>query len=434
MLVPMRLLPAFTSFLCSLALASSLLAEENWPQFRGPRGDGQSTSTGLPVNFGEEKNLKWKVAIHGRAWSCPVIWGEQVWVTTANEQGTELGVLCLDKKTGKILRDDTLFHIATPQFAHRFNTYASPTPVIEEGRIYVTFGSPGTACLDTKTGKVLWQRTDLQCNHYRGAGSSPIRWGNLLIMNFDGSDLQYITALDKDTGQTVWTTKRSVDYKDLDASGQVMNEGDYRKAFATPHVAEVNGKPVLFSSGAKAHYAYEPQTGKELWRFDEHAQHSASTRPLLGDKVLYLQTGFSKGQLLALKLPQTNDPAHPQVLAESDLAWRMKKGVPNKPSMLLIKGLLYMIDDGGIAACVDAATGQEIWKQRIQGNYSAAPVYADGRIYVCSEEGKCAVFAAEREFKLLAENQLSNGVMAAPAISGKSLFIRTRTDLYRFEE
>lgn len=306
--------------------------------------------------------------------------------------------------------------------------------MIEEGRIYVTFGSPGTACLDTKTGKVLWQRTDLVCNHYRGAGSSPIRWGNLLIMNFDGSDLQYITALDKDTGKTVWKTDRSIDFKDLDAAGKIRDEGDTRKAFATPHVATIAGKPVLLSSGAKAHYAYEPQTGKELWRFEERAQHSASTRPVLQGDLVYLLTGFSKGQLLALKLPQVNDPAHPQVLVEENLAWRIKKGVPNKPSLLLVKGLLFMIDDGGIAACVDPATGQEIWKQRIQGNYSAAPVYADGRIYVCSEEGKCSVFAAEREFKLLAENQLANGVMAAPAISGKALYIRTKTDLYRIEE
>ena len=413
---------------------ASLGATENWPQFRGPAGDGHADATNLPTTFGEGDHVKWKTAVHGKAWSCPVIWGDQLWVTTANEEGTELGVLCLDKSSGKVVRDDTLFHIQNPQFCHRFNSYASPTPVIEEGRIYVTFGSPGTACLDTKTGKVLWQRTDLVCNHYRGAGSSPIRWKNLLIMNFDGSDLQYVTALDKDTGATVWKTDRSLDYQDLDADGKVKNEGDYRKAFSTPHVAEIGGKPVLFSSGAKAHYGYDPLTGRELWRYEEREQHSAATRPVISGNTAYILTGFGKGQLLALKVPPVGDAsAKPQVLGDGDLAWRIRKGVPNKPSVLLVNGLIFMIDDGGIAACVDAATGAELWRHRVEGNFSAAPIYADGKIYVCSEEGKVAVLAPEKEFKLLAENRLGNGIMAAPIAVGRALFIRTKSDIYRIE-
>src|SRR4051812_14707060 len=248
--------PSITTLFALALTLTPLYADNNWPQFRGPAGDGHADTAALPVKFGEGDHVKWKVAIHGKAWSCPVIWGDQLWVTTANEQGTELGVLMLDKNSGKIVRDVKLFDIAAPQFCHKFNSYASPTPVIEEGRIYVTFGSPGTACLDTKTGKVLWQRTDLECNHFRGAGSSPIVWQDLLIMNFDGSDYQYIIALDKKTGKTAWKTNRSTDYADLEPDGKVKAEGDYRKAFSTPHVAEVDGVPVLFSSGAKAHYAY----------------------------------------------------------------------------------------------------------------------------------------------------------------------------------
>src|SRR4030095_3059031 len=143
-----------------------------------------------------------------------------IWLTTATEDGTELSVVCVDKESGKILQDKVLFRVSTPQFCHKFNSYASPTPVVEKGRVYVTFGSPGTACLDAATGEKLWERTDFVCNHYRGAGSSPIIWGDLLIMNFDGSDFQYIVALDKKTGKTVWKTDRSVDFKDLDSSGQ----------------------------------------------------------------------------------------------------------------------------------------------------------------------------------------------------------------------
>jgi len=271
------------SLLASLLLLPSIvLAAENWPQFRGPSGDGHSDSTGLPVKFGEGDHVKWKTPIHGKAWSSPVVWGAHVWLTTANEAGTELSVVTVDKETGKIVRDEILFRVAAPQFCHKFNSYASPTPAIEEGRIYVTFGSPGSACLDTKTGQKIWERTDFVCNHYRGAGSSPILWENLLIMNFDGSDHQFIVALDKKTGKTVWETKRSVDYQDLDKDGTVKNEGDYRKGFATPHVYLEKGQPILLSSGAKAHYAYDPRTGKEIWRIDELESHSAATRPVVG--------------------------------------------------------------------------------------------------------------------------------------------------------
>ncbi len=416
------------SALAALLFTTSLFAADNWPQFRGPAGDGQSDATGLPVKFSETEKVKWKTAIHGKAWSSPVIWGDQVWLTTAKEDGTELGVVCVDKNSGKVLRDEVLFHVATPQFCHKFNSYASPTPVIEEGRIYVTFGSPGTACLDTKTGAKLWERTDFICNHYRGAGSSPIVWGDLLIMNFDGSDAQFIVALDKKTGKTVWQTPRSVDYQDLGPDGKVKDEGDYRKAFSTPHVFEMDGKAVLVSSGAKAHYGYDPKTGKELWRYEDRSNHSAATRPVAGFGMVFIPAGFGKGQVLAIKLGGSG------VLGPDALAWTLKKSVPNKPSLLLIGDLLYAINDGGIATCVEAKTGNIVWSERLGGNFSAAPIYADGRIYACNEEGKVTAFAPGREWKPLGESQLADGFMAAPAVSGKALFLRTKTDLYRIEE
>ncbi len=424
--------------ICSIAAAvfsSGAFAADNWPQFRGPDGDGHSDAKGLPVTFGEKEHVKWKTAIHGKAWSCPVIWGSQIWVTTANETGTELSTVCVDKESGKILHDELLFHVETPQFCHEFNSYASPTPVIEEGRVYVTFGSPGTACLDTATAKVLWERRDFVCNHYRGAGSSPILWNDLLIMNFDGSDHQFVVALDKKTGKTVWQTNRSVDYQDLDKDGKPTGEGDFRKAFSTPHVATVDGQPVLFSSGAKAHYGYDPRTGRELWRFEERAQHSASCRPVVGLGMVFFSTGFAKSQMLAVKLPTGLSPKDPpHVLEESQLAWRSRRGIPCKPSPLLVGDLLFMIDDSGIASCVDAKTGTDVWRQRISGNYSASPIFAEGRIYACSEEGKVIVLDAGREFKVLAENRLEDGFMASPAVSGKALYLRSRKNLYRVEE
>jgi outer membrane protein assembly factor BamB len=422
-----------------LGLVTSLrvAAREEWPQFRGPRGDGHSDATSLPLNWGETNHIKWKTAIHGRAWSSPVIWDNQIWLTTATEDGRQLFALQIDLSTGKIVRDLKLFEVEKPQFAHKFNTYASPTPVLEEGRVYVTFGSPGTACLESKTGRVLWERRDFVCNHYRGAGSSPIIYGNLLLMNFDGSDHQFIVALDKGTGKTVWRKERSIDYKDLGPDGKPESEGDWRKAFSTPHLATFFGNPMLISQGAKAVYGYEPATGRELWRVEERTCHSASARPTASADLVFVNTGWSNGQLLALRPGHDGEvlDANAEAAASGKLqvVWKNKRNVPKKPSLQLAGDLLFTIDDGGIASCLEASSGKEIWRERIGGNYSASPLHAAGRLYLFSEEGKATVLAASRDFQKLAENTLEDGFMASPAVIGQALILRTRTNLYRVE-
>lgn len=402
-------------------------AQENWPEFRGPTADGHATAKGLPVSWSETEHVQWKTAIHGKGWSSPVVWGGQIWLTTATEDGTQLFAVCVDLATGKILRDQKVFDVERPQFAHQFNSYASPTPALEAGRVYVTFGSPGTACLDTQTGRVLWERRDFVCNHFRGAGSSPILYQDLLLMNFDGSDHQFVVALNKHTGQTVWQVKRSIDFQDLTPEGKPKEDGDYRKAFATPRVVTLAGRPVLISQGAKAQYGYDPLTGKEFWRVEERSCHSASGRPLYGNGLLYMTCGFSRGLLLALKPDATDAAKAPQEV------WRVGRSMPSKPSPLLVGDLIFVVDDGGLASCLDAQTGKEVWRERIGGNYSASPLYAEGRIYFFSEEGKTTVVKADRQFAKLAENKLEAGFMASPAVSGKSLILRTKTHLYRIE-
>jgi outer membrane protein assembly factor BamB len=401
-----------------LLLLVALLAQ--WPQFRGPDGNGLSSATGLPVKWSETENVKWKTAIHGRAWSSPIVLGNQVWVTTATPDGKQLSALAVAKDTGKIVFDLKLFDVPTPQFAHAFNTYASPTPVGEPGRIYVTFGSPGTAALETATGKVVWTRRDLECNHFRGAGSSPIIFGNLLIMHFDGSDVQYVVALDKRTGKTVWKTPRTVDFQDLDPAGKPKADGDYRKAFATPHVITANGRAILISLGSKAGYAYDALTGKELWRIDELGQFSASTRPVFAGGLVLYPTGFNTGQIFAVR-------------PDGQIAWKAPRGAPNKPSILVVNGLVFMVNDSGIVTCLDASDGSEVWRSRVPDTYSASPVSAEGRIYFFSEDGRATVIEAGRAFKVLAENMLDDGFMASPAIDGRALYLRTKTHLYRIE-
>ena len=401
---------------------------ENWPQFRGPDGTGHSDARSLPLHWSETRNVFWKTAIHDRGWSSPVIYGKQIWLTSASKDGRELFVLCVDRDTGKIIRDWKLFDVTQPQFVHPFNTPASPTPVIEEGRVYITFGAAGTACIDTKTFRVLWERRDIECNHFRGAGSSPILFRNLLLMHFDGSDLQFVMALDKSTGKTVWQTKRSIDFQDLDKNGKPAADGDLRKAFSTPQVERINGRWEMISLGAKAAYSYDPFTGRELWRVEERGQHSASTRPVIGHGMIFFPTGFSAGQLFAVRTGGEG------LITDTHVVWKVKRGVPNKPSILLVDDLIYIIGDAGIASCIDAKTGEQVWQQRIGGEYSASPVYADGRLWFFSEDGKTTVLKPGRVFEQVGENRLDEGFLASPAIAGKAFYLRTRTHLYRIQE
>ena len=420
-----RILGAVACLLTSLTLNASELA---WPEFRGPTGQGIAPKDAkLPLTWGEGKNVKWTTPIHGRAWSSPVSDGKQIWLSTATTNGVELSAVCVDYATGKVLRDSKLFHVEKPQYAHPFNSYASPTPVMEEKRVYMTFGSPGTACLDAETGKVLWERRDLECNHFRGAGSSPVIYKDLLIMHFDGSDFQYVIALDKKTGKTVWKTDRSIDFKDV-REGKIEAEGDWRKGFATPLVHNFGDGDLLISHGSKAVYGYVPSTGKELWHVEEQKTHSASGRPIVGHGMIFVSMGHPRSELWAIKPGGEGD------VTASHVAWKVKRNVPTRSSAVMGGDLIYMLDEGGIGSCLEAKTGEQVWNERVGGKYSAAPIIAGDRVYFFSEEGKAYVLQAGREFKVLATNELGDGFMATPAVVGNSFLLRSRTALYRVEE
>jgi outer membrane protein assembly factor BamB len=398
-----------------------------WPQFRGPEGLGIAASRNLPMTWSESTNVRWKTPTHGRAWSSPIILDSEIWLTTATPDGKELSVVTVNAGDGSIVREQKVFHLDKPQEGHPFNSYASPTPVAEPGRVYVAFGSLGTAALDSRSGKVLWQRQDLECNHFRGAGSSPILFRDLLIMHFDGIDVQYIVALDKDTGKTVWKTPRSFDFKDLGPDGKPAGDGDFRKAYATPHIIEVQGRPLLISLGGKATYAYEPMTGKEVWRIEQRYSHSPSARPVAGLGMIFYPTGWDSSRVLAVRPDGSGD------ITATNVVWQFTRGVPQKPSILLVADLIFMVNDVGIATCLEAKTGTQVWQSRVGGTFSASPLYAAGRVYLFDEDGKATVLEAGREFKILAENQLDNGFMASPAVIGDALILRTTTDLYRIE-
>jgi len=423
--------PRMLALVFALLVSRPWAAEENWPEFRGPTGQGIATATGLPVAWSETENVKWKTAIHGKAWSSPVVFGNQIWLTTATEDGRELFAVAIDRESGKVRHDLKLFTVAEPQSADKFNSYGSPTPAIEDGRVYVTFGSPGTACVDTKTGKTLWERRDLECNHWRGAGSSPTLWRDLLILHFDGADQQYVVALDKATGKTVWQTKRSIDFQDLTPEGKPVRDGDFRKAFSSPLVVEHEGVPLLISAGSQATYGYEPATGKEVWRVEDRKYHSGTVRPVGGHGMVYTATGLPKGELWAVRLGGRG------VITDTHVAWKVATSVPNRPSPVLAEDLLFMVhQDTGVVTCLEAKTGATVWRERLpgRGNHSASPVWAEGRLYFFNENGDCPVIEAGRTFKVLGENKLDGGVMASAAVAGKALLVRTKTHLYRIEK
>lgn len=408
---------------CILFMLQGARAGDNWPQFRGPAGDGHSDSTGLPVKWSEKENVRWKTEISGEGWSSPVIFGNQIWFTTALQNGVSLRAICVDKESGRIVHDEEVFHVANPEKKHNFNSYASPTPVVEAGRVYVCFGNNGNACLDSATAKPIWVSHELQFDPMNGAGSSPIIYQNLYILCCDGIDVQYMAALDKNTGKVVWKTTRSVSFDGV--------LPDIRKAYNTPIVIHNEGREEVVSIGAHRVYSYDVFTGKELWYCDQPG-FSCVAQPVYAEGMVYISTGFVKADLWAIRTDGSGD------VSKTHVAWKVKKGIPCRSTPVLVgegrDRRIYMSTDDGIARCLKAEDGEAVWQGRIGKGFSASPLYADGRLYFFDEKGVSTVIQPGDTMQVLAENTLDDGCMGTPAISGKAIFVRTKTSLYRIEE
>ncbi len=321
----------------------------------------------------------------------------------------QLRAICLDRETGKVLHDVLLFNIADPGRIHKKNSHASPTPLLDGDMLYLHFGRHGTACITT-AGEIVWKTQELVYKHQHGPGGSPVVFGDLLLLSCDGTDVQYVVGLDKATGKIKWKMPR---------------QG--RMAYTTPLLVDVDGQTQLLSSGGDAVIAYDPTTGKELWQC-KYDGYSLVPRPVVGHGLAFICTGYNTPSVIAVRLGGTGD------VTESHLVWTLKKGAPHNPSPLLVGDELYLIADRGIATCVDAKTGTEIWQDRVGGNFSASPLLADGRIYLLDENGKCTVIAVGKEFKVLAENTVDGRTLASLSVAGKSIFLRTDTHLYRIEQ
>jgi outer membrane protein assembly factor BamB len=389
--------------------ASRPLSAEDWPQFRGPDGQGHSGERALPLNWSENANVRWKVPIPGLGWSSPAILGDRIWVTTAMDRGRSLQAICLDRETGRQKLAVEVFHSAGEEAINGKNSYASPTPLLDGDHVYLHFGPYGTACI-RNSGEVVW-RTRLKYSPQHGPGGSPALFEDLLIVSCDGMDTQYVAALDTGNGKVRWKTPRA---------GQ--------QAYATPLVIEAGGRTQLIAPGAFRATAYDPRTGKEIWWVSYGQGFSNVPRPVFGAGLVFICSGFFEPVLLAVRPDGRGD------VTDSHVTWKLQRGAPLTPSPLLAEENLYVVTDNGIGTCLDARTGATHWRERLGGTFSASPVYADGRIYFLNEDGQTTVVAPSKQFQKLATNQLDGRTLASIAVSGGALFIRTDKNLYRLEK
>ncbi|WP_397568983.1 PQQ-binding-like beta-propeller repeat protein [Schlesneria sp. T3-172] len=396
-------------FLAICLFVSTGLFAGDSPQFRGAGGEGHSDETALPLTWSETDNIRWKTDIAGLGWSTPSIAGTEVWLTTALDEGKSLRVICLHRDTGKELHNVEVFHHDDPGPVHGKNSYASPSVLIDGPQLFVHFGKLGTACL-TRGGEIVW-KTELQYNHRHGPGGSPVVFDDLLIIACDGTDVQYVTALNKKTGEEVWKTPR-----------------DGKMAYSTPLLIEVNGQPQLVSTGGEWAIGYEPRTGKEIWRFRYPSGYSNVPRPVHGQGLVFLCSGYDKPWIYAVRPDGTGD------VTESHMVWKLDRGAPLNPSPLLVGNELYLIADNGIATCLDAKTGKQHWQKRLGGNFTSSLLFAENRIYLLDEQGKTYVIAPTKEaYTELAVNELPGRTQATIAAADRSLFLRTDTRLYRIQ-
>lgn len=433
----MRSLLAHTAALAILLSASAGAQPATkpvfWPMKGGPAGDGivpAADAARLPLEWNGEsgKNILWRTPLENVGHSSPVIGGDLVWFTSATEDGTKQYLYGIDRHDGKIIHHKLVFENAAPEeLGNPMNNYAAPSPVLEEDALYVHFGTYGTARIDPATGEKVWERRDINVRHYRGPGSSPVVHGDLLILTFDGIDQQFVTALDKKTGKSVWKTPRTTDYQDLDKDGHPTRDGDMRKAFHTPVVFTLNGVEVLVSIGSRAAFGYDVKTGRELWTI-RHGGFNAAIPPLRLEDRLILNTGSERAHTLCVRI----DDKMSGDITESHVLWDREKRNASEAAGVIVNGTLYQTTRGGIVSAVDVKSGEDRWDDRMAGKHVPAPLVIGDKLLFSNDRGESyLVRATPEKFEQLGMNQLAEPISASPAVAEGALFIRTAGALYK---
>jgi outer membrane protein assembly factor BamB len=399
--------------------------EKNWTHFRGSNLNGIAAAENIPLKW-DESTIKWKTQIHDYGYSSPVVYDNQIWVTTAKPDGKELYAVCIDFRTGEMIYDIKVFTPNEVEGKHSLNTYASPTPCIEKGFVYVHYGSLGTACINSSNGSILWKRTDFKCKHIQGPASSPVIYKNLLILHFEGTDVRYIVALDKSNGELIWRSDRPAEpYEPLTEIG--------RKAYTTPLLINVKGHDMLISNGSAICIAYDPNNGREIWRVVNGAE-STIAMPITEKEIVYWYAGYmvagdgsSFTELLAVNPDGTGD------ITRTNVIWKKRDGLSRNQCLtpVIKDGLIYSVNTRNMLMCLDAATGEEVWSTHVTSNYDASPIYVNGNIWFFSVKGESLAIKAGRKYEVIAHNQMDSGIWATPAILRNSVILRTQKYLYR---
>ena len=409
--------------LLSLCLLMPTLASaaDPWPQMRGPTQHGVAEAPALPLTWSEDDHVAWKTPIPGEGWSSPVVGDGAVYLTSALDGGRSLHAYRIDLASGKVAWDVEVFSNDTVPGKHGRNSHASPTPVVHGDRVFVHFGTMGTACLDAASGKALWTNRELAVNHSVGAGGSPVLYRDRLLLTCDGIDAQYAVALDAATGKIAWKRERSA------TTRLAKVDAESRKCFSTPVILTIDGRDQAIVNGAERLYAQDPLTGEDLWHVD-FTGYSNATMVAADGKMLVFNTAFNTSSLWGVRLGGATGDA-----SASHVAWKVKFPSLSQSSPILLDGRVYVVNDSGILLCLDLATGQQVYKERIGVDFAASPVLAAGRMYFFDARGKATVVEPGAQFKVLATNTLADGCMASPAVAGKALIVRTKTSLYRIE-
>ncbi len=399
--------------------------EKNWTYFRGTDLNGIAATDNIPLKW-DAPAIKWKTEIHGMGYSSPVIYGNQIWVTTATEDGKELYAVCINYQTGEIIYDIKVFTPEEVEKKSALNTYATPTPAIEKGFVYVHYGNVGTACINSSNGKVVWKNSDFKCKFVQGPASSPIIYKNLLILHYEGTDVRFIVALDKSTGKLIWKTDRPAEpYEPLTSIG--------RKAYITPLIINVKGKEMMISNGSAVCQALDPGTGSEIWRLVDGAE-STISMPFTEKGVLFFYTGFQIADdgfkfanLLAVNPDGKGD------ITGTNIIWKKRHGLSSNQmlSPVIKDGLIYTVTTMNNMMCVDAVTGDEVWSTHLTTNFNASPLYINGNIWFFSVKGEVVVLKAGRKYEVVAQNQMDSGIWATPAVLRNSMILRTVKYLYK---
>lgn len=401
-------------------------AQADWPAFRGPNGDGV-VQTELPVQWSPEQNVRWRTELAGEGWSSPIVVADKIYLTAAipldatdatdTNRDLDLCLLAVDAASGQLLQRVSLFTQQAAKAAkiHQKNSHASPTPVCVGQRIYVHFGHQGTACVDLD-GHIVWRNAGLSYPPVHGNGGSPVVVGELLIFSRDGEDISEVTALDCRTGEIVWQRPREV-------------ETAKRFSFCTPLVLELHGRTQVIVPGSDVVQSLDPATGEEIWRV-RYEGYSVIPKPIFHAGLVFVSTSYNQPKLLAI------DPTGHGDVTETHVRWQVSSpAIPHTPSLVAWEGRVAMVSDRGIAACYDAATGQELWKERVGGNFSASPLLTQSQMHLLSEEGDYTVLDIQPSGPVeLAKVKLGERTLASVAVLDGDLILRSAAALYRISK